>query len=101
MAAVYRGADVYVNSSRYESDNTAAIESLACGTPVVGTDILGINKSLAFRWGDSIDLSRRLIHVFEHKDELKSETLDSAADWDIRLVMDDFHKVYRDVLKGA
>ncbi|MGC9357703.1 MAG: glycosyltransferase family 4 protein, partial [Anaerolineae bacterium] len=41
LGAYYRGADVYVCPSRYEADSTTATESLACGTPVIGTDIPG------------------------------------------------------------
>jgi glycosyltransferase involved in cell wall biosynthesis len=51
LALYYRGADAYVCSSRYEADSTTAVEALACGTPVVGTDVPGIEKTLSFNNG--------------------------------------------------
>lgn len=39
LPAIYRGADLFVLSSHSEGQCLAAIESLACGTPVAGTAV--------------------------------------------------------------
>jgi glycosyltransferase involved in cell wall biosynthesis len=38
LAAIYSGADAYVNASAYEGFSMTLVEALACGTPVVTVD---------------------------------------------------------------
>ncbi|MFY9115175.1 MAG: glycosyltransferase [Dethiobacteria bacterium] len=46
MAPYYRGAKVFVLSSRFEPFGMTAIEAMACGTPVVVTSLGGIKTFL-------------------------------------------------------
>ncbi|NLI70903.1 MAG: glycosyltransferase family 1 protein [Firmicutes bacterium] len=46
MAPYYRGAEVFVLSSRFEPFGMTAIEAMACGTPVVVTSLGGIRTFL-------------------------------------------------------
>lgn len=48
MADLYRAADVFVASSRYEPFGMAAVEAMACGTPTVVTVHGGLFRSLRF-----------------------------------------------------
>lgn len=42
MAALYRGADVMLNCSLVDNMPNSVLESLACGVPVVSTDVGGV-----------------------------------------------------------
>ena len=42
MAAVYRGADLYVHPSRREGLGLAALEAVYCGLPLVASGIRGL-----------------------------------------------------------
>jgi mannosylfructose-phosphate synthase len=48
MADLYRAADVFVSSARYEPFGMAAVEAMACGTPTVVTVHGGLFRSLRF-----------------------------------------------------
>lgn len=68
----YRGADALVVSSRYESFGLAAVEALACGTPVVAAQVGGLpsivregENGLLVRWRSPESFAERLDTLLE------------------------------------
>ncbi|HUV75516.1 MAG TPA: glycosyltransferase [Dehalococcoidales bacterium] len=106
----YGAADVCVIPSYYESFGLVALESLACGTPVVATDV-GIAKKV-IRQGETgyvvVDNSpHRLAQKIElllSKPEVTTESIDlmrtSVADFDWSKIADKMVREYRGVLSG-
>jgi glycosyltransferase involved in cell wall biosynthesis len=50
MASYYRAADVYLHAALADNFPTAVLESLACGTPVIATDVGGIPEQVNSLW---------------------------------------------------
>lgn len=68
----YSAMDIFVMPSRAEAFGQAAIEALACGTPVVGADTGGIPEALdggrcgaLFKPGDAPELARKIKELFD------------------------------------
>jgi D-inositol-3-phosphate glycosyltransferase len=71
LRSYYRGADALVVASRYESFGLAAVESLACGTPVVAAQVGGLpsiicdgENGILVRWRCSEYFAERLDALF-------------------------------------
>ena len=50
VAGYYRASDVYLHPARADTFPTAVLESLACGVPVVATDVGGIPEQVKSLW---------------------------------------------------
>jgi len=76
LRTVYSAADIFVIPSLYEAFGQTALESMACGTPVVGFDTGGIpdmvkpgETGLLAKVGDHVDLAEKLQHLIDDEEE--------------------------------
>jgi mannosylfructose-phosphate synthase len=74
LADLYRAADVFVLSSRYEPFGMTAIEAMACGTPTVVTTHGGLFRALRFGIDglfadtfDAADLGVTIVKALRHE----------------------------------
>lgn len=94
MAETYSRADLFVDAQRYAGWNNPVAEAMACGTPVVCTDIGGVadfavheDTALLVPVGDPQALVAAITRAIEDpgmRDRLKSNALNkiSQFDWD-------------------
>ena len=90
LPAFYNAAEVLVMPSHYESFGMVALEALACGTPVIATDVTGISPLVrTFPRGHIISannpilLAQKLALVLSHPPIAASDTrkILAALDW--------------------
>lgn len=75
LPAYYNAADVVVMPSHYESFGMVALEALACGTPVIATDVTGISPILkSFPKGHIVSANNPLLLSERIKNVLKKRT---------------------------
>jgi len=74
LADLYRAADAFVLSSRYEPFGMTAIEAMACGTPTIVTTHGGLFRVLRFGIDglfadtfDAVDLGVTIVKALRHK----------------------------------
>lgn len=73
--AYYKSADIYVQPSRYETFGVAVLEAMACGKPVVASNVGGIpfvvedgKTGLFFECGNIEDLAEKVIILLKNKE---------------------------------
>jgi glycosyltransferase involved in cell wall biosynthesis len=78
MPAHYQAAQIYLQSSRHESQGMAVLEAMACGLPVIGTPV-GILPEVAARpaTSDPEILARQVVELFSQTDALQSLRLEA------------------------
>ncbi len=79
IADFYRAADIFCHSTKADVFPLTIIESLACGTPVVGTDVGGVRELVIpgrTGWltplGDARTLAQALLEALGDSENLKS-----------------------------
>lgn len=75
VAQYYHAADIYVHPARAETFPNAVLESLACGTPVVASNVGGIPEQIIegvtgflVPAGDSQLMARRIVQLLNCDD---------------------------------
>lgn len=107
----YASADVVVMPSRYESFGLAALEAMACGTPVVASDVGGL--SFIVRNGETgflvpegdeqafADCILNLLRDPELRNKLGARAVLVAQNYSWRLIADKIVDLYRDVMRDS
>lgn len=105
----YASADVVVMPSRYESFGLAALEAMACGTPVVASDVGGL--SFIVRDGETgflvpegdepalADCILSLLRDPQLRDRLAERAVVVAQNYSWHLIADKIVDLYRNVLE--
>jgi D-inositol-3-phosphate glycosyltransferase len=106
----YSAADVTVMPSSYESFGLVAVESLACGTPVVATRVGGLTSivhdgetGLLVPWRDAEMFAESLRRVLEDtamRQRLAGNARESVLDYGWDRIADEHLALYEDV-RGA
>lgn len=85
----YHAADVVVMPSHYESFGMVALEAIACGKPVIATDVTGISPVLKdlpqghiVSANNPLALARKIYHVLTHPQEPNYPTDLSQFTWE-------------------
>lgn len=111
LPAYYAAADVFCLPSHDESFGLANVEAMACGLPVVTTDLEGITTYLAngengllARVGDPRDLADKLTMVLESpalRSQLAEQARDDVQAFTWAAQADRLERVCREALEGT
>ena len=110
LALLYSAADVMIVPSRQDNLPGTALESLACGTPVVAFDIGGLPDIVNHRENgwlskpfDTQDLAEGILWIIEDDDRYKKLSNNAREhvikNYDPEKIAQQYKQVYDDVLK--
>ena len=109
VASIYRAADLYLHAARADTFPNAILEALACGTPVVATDVGGIgeqvdmpNTGLLVQAGSGDAMARGVLELLDNSDRRRDMSRNAADDARIRFTLDrmvdDYLEFYDQIL---
>lgn len=109
MPEYYAGIDVYVCTSKIEGTPNPVLESMACGVPIISTDVGIVPQAfgqlqrefiLEERSVDAvINALRKLINEPTHLRVLSDENLKMIQGWDWRVKAEQFHVFFKDAIE--
>ncbi|MBH0231514.1 glycosyltransferase family 4 protein [Halobacillus yeomjeoni] len=107
IANLYRGAELYVCGSTYESFGLPSLEAMACGCPVVTTDNPGSLEYAVHRKNanvcnmkDAQDMAKKIIEVLSDsqlKEKLITNGLETVQKYNWEKIIGDIQEYYRKV----
>ena len=87
IAKYYQLSDIYVHAARAENFPNVILEALACGTPVVATEVGGIGEQIkegitghCVPFRDAQLLSKRIIGLIDDKEKLQKMSDEAIKD---------------------
>jgi glycosyltransferase involved in cell wall biosynthesis len=108
LPALFRLAELFVNPSTWESFSLQTMEAMACGVPVLASDLPAIREitggaAVLFDPSDVAGLANRITALLTdaaRRAELSRSGLHRAAQFSWRRTADETVRVYRRVLEG-
>lgn len=109
VARYYQAADIYIHAARAEVWGLTITEALACGIPVVATEVGGIPEQIndnvsgfLIPPGDSKSMADRIIRLLTDKDlrqQMGKQAAEIARDrFDLNRQVDDYLAWYQEIL---
>lgn len=110
MAEMYSAADIFIAPSKAEAFSLVVVESMACGTPVIGSDAGGIPELITketgwvFDNGDSNALAKLICEAKEafytgKLDRMRTLCSERALNYDIKTFIENYKALYESLLE--
>lgn len=107
LPAFYSALDVFAFPSPIETQGLVALESYACGTPVVGVHEGGLEDTVDhgetgyhYESGDTNEFADRIEQALEENDRLRENCLGRRDGLSVEAAIDELTDVYRQVVEG-
>lgn len=102
-------ADLVIMSSVYEGFGRAAVEGMAAGKPVIGTDVNGLaqvinDKRLLFNVGDDKQLSQIIMWLYDNLElyqDISLKSLENSKRFSLEIMIEKYEEVYNSILSGS
>ncbi len=102
-------SDLVIMSSVYEGFGRAAVEGMAAGKPVIGTNVNGLaqvinDKRLLFNVGDDKQLSKIIMWLYDNPElyqNISLKSLENSKRFSLENMIEEYEKVYNRILSKS
>ncbi len=109
LPSLYAASDMLcLPSHRFETQGIVAVEAMAVGKPVVGSDDLALKDLIKsgkngekFRSLDHADCARKIERVLNNKDAYKTNAVNTARNYSTERVTDELLKTYEHLVSNG
>lgn len=110
MPNYYNNIDIYLCASRTEGTPGTVLEAMACGVPVISTDVGIVSETLGKKQQQYIikrtkeDLVEKMIELIEHKEkfkELSLENLEQIKKWSWETKAKQYKEFFDNTINGV
>ncbi len=103
----YSGLDFLVFPSVVETQGLVALESMACGTPVIGADALALKETIMdgktgylYKPGDVDELFMKLQNAYKNREILAKNCVEGARKHSVENTVNELRKIYEGIKTG-
>jgi len=101
LPMLYSAMDVFVFPSTAETQGLVALESMACGTPVVGADALALKETITdgktgyhYTQGDLAELKEKVHKAYDNRLELSRNGVEFAQTHSVKNTIENLLRIY-------
>lgn len=105
---ILKTSDIAVQSSHYEGFGIAAVEAMAAGIPLLGSDVEGLRDTIKgagtlFNKGDSKELAKKILAIdaLDDKSSIIEKQKVKAEEYSLEKSVDKYLKLYKEVVSGG
>lgn len=99
-------ADLAVLSSHWEGFGLAAVEAMAAGIPVMGSDVAGLaevigNPDLLFEKGNETELAKKIEELITDEtqySEMQKYVLERSKNYDMEMMVSSYDNLYKELI---
>ncbi len=106
LLALYSSMDMFVFPSTAETQGLVALESMACGTPVVGANAMALKDTIQngvngylYESGDKVDLLNKLELALENREKLSANAKEYVKEHSVEKTAERLCSIYAGLLE--